>query len=477
MQGRQGVLHNFSRLTVGYALAQLLNLWALVFLAGHLGSHWFGVVQLGVTFMAYALIIGDWGMTYLGIREVSRLDEGPAILLYARRHVGLIAVQALVVTAVLWFAIPHLRFTAGDPWVFRLYLGTVLLQVGTFAWILVGLERMTMVGAGRIAQSALYALGVLVLLGPLAAGEREAAARWVPAMFLGATVGSNLLLAITVRRRLGGTVWPTLPPPREAVRRWRETAPLGANVVVGRVLLNLDLLVLGMLAAPEASGHYAAAARIVFITVVAVEILWSALLPRLSRLAKEDPQEFRRSFNLYLGGVLAILLPAAVGGALLGVPFVELLYRGEYPEAGGIFRILAVSYVLLAVGTFFGYALVAADRQREYLAPLGVSAVVAVVAVVFFWRAQGTIGAAWGMLTAHGLLLAILAVVWRRTFNGELGRMLLSLLPALGGLVGAVALTPSQHVLVRIAAGAAGYAALAVWPALGFLRRRGSGGP
>lgn len=476
MPQRQGVLHNFSRLTVGYFLSQLLNLWALVFLAGFLGSHWFGVVQLGVTFMAYALIIGEWGLTVLGIREVSRLDERPRILLYARHHVGLFAVQAVVVTAVLWFAIPHLRFAAGDPWVFRIYLGAVVLQVGTFAWILVGLERMTMVGAQRILLSALYALFVLLLLKPLTGGDPERAARWVPAMYLGAVLGGNILLAVAVRRHLGGDPWPLLPPPREAARRWRATAPLGANVVVGRLLLNLDLLVLGMLAAPAAAGNYAAAARITFVIVVAIEILWSALLPRMSRLAKEGEAGFRRAFNFYLGLVLVVLLPAAVGGALLGDPFVALLYGGQYPEAGGVFRILAVSYVFLGIGIFFGNALIAADRQQEYLAPLGVSAAVAVGAVILLWRELGTIGTAWGMFTAHSLLLVILAVVWRRVFNGALGRLLLGLLPALAVLAGAVVLTDGRHVLVRIAAAGVAYAAAAAWPVSGFFRSQRSRG-
>ena len=247
MQERQGVLHNVSRLTAGYFLSQLLNLWALVFLSGFLGSHWFGVVQLGVTFMAYALIIGEWGLTVLGIREVSRLDYRSRILAYARGHVGLFAVQAVAVTAFLWFAIPHLRLAGGDPWVFRIYLGAVILQVGTFAWILVGLERMTMVGAGRILLSALYAVLVLVLLKPLAGGDPARAARWVPVMYVAAVLGGNVLLAVSVRRALGGDPWPVLPTPLETARRWRETAPLGANVVVGRLLLNLDLLVLCML--------------------------------------------------------------------------------------------------------------------------------------------------------------------------------------------------------------------------------------
>ena len=52
MRGTRGVLHNLSILTTGQVASQLLNVWALVFLADKLGAHWFGVVQIGVSVMA-----------------------------------------------------------------------------------------------------------------------------------------------------------------------------------------------------------------------------------------------------------------------------------------------------------------------------------------------------------------------------------------------------------------------------------------
>ena len=476
MSGRQGVLHNLSMLAVGQVASQLLNVWALVFLADRLGPHWYGVVQVGVAFMAYACVIAEWGLFSLGIRETSRLDDPDQVLTYARHHTGLISLQALVVVGGGLLVLPLLPFTAADPWVFRLYLGAVLLQVFMLSWVATGIERMVWVGVTKTMRSLLYAVLILVLLEPLSRGTGISAARWVPIIFLAANLGGNLVIGGALRHHFGRWILPLLPPPAEAGRRWRETGPLGASIVVLRILLNVDLIVLGILATPATAGNYAAASRVIFLLVVAVEVLWAALLPRLSRLAKFDRRVFRDTFNSFLGFVLAGLLPVAVGGYLVGADIMALLYRDQYPDGGPVFRVLAVSYACLATATFLGTTLVAEDRQREYFGPLAIGATVAIVGTVTLVPGHGAFGASLGMLAAHTLLVSILVWKQRHLFSRSLGAFLLQLLPALGIMALAVGLTPTWPVLARIAVGGGIYGAAAGWPLWRSFRRARAAG-
>ncbi|MFH1841698.1 MAG: oligosaccharide flippase family protein [bacterium] len=59
MRSEKGILHNIGVLTLAQIVAQLLNVAALVYLARLVGSHWFGVLQIGVSISAYALIIAE----------------------------------------------------------------------------------------------------------------------------------------------------------------------------------------------------------------------------------------------------------------------------------------------------------------------------------------------------------------------------------------------------------------------------------
>ncbi|MFO7652744.1 MAG: flippase [Candidatus Krumholzibacteriia bacterium] len=473
LRGRRSALHDLGLLTVGQILSQLLNVWALVVIARTLGSHWFGVVQVGVAFSAYALIVAEWGMFSLGIREMSRIDDPDRALAYGRSHTGMLVLQAAVVLLAGLVLLPRLPFYHQDPAVFLLYLSAVVPQVFMQSWIAIGMERMFWVGMAKIGRSFLYAGMVLLLLSPLARTTGWPAHRWVPLMFVVSFALANLLTMVPLARWLGRPVLPRLPDWPEMRRRWREAAPIGASVVTLRVLLNIDLVMLGLLAAPETAGNYAAASRLMFLLVVAVEVLWMALLPRLSRLARQERDEFRRSFNHYLGFVVAGLLPIAVGGVLVGPDLVALLYGDEFPGAGPVFQVLAVSYSLLSVGYFLGNSLVAEDRQRAYFPPLVACALVAIAGTYLLIPRYGGIGACWGMFASHMLLAITLGLLYRRTFSRRLCGLLLALVPALGALVGAVLLAGSWPVVVRIVLGGAAYLTVGALPLLQFARRRG----
>lgn len=464
MRGTKGVLHNLSILSLGQIGSQLLNVWALVFLADYLGAHWFGVVQIGVTVMAYALITAEWGMFSLGIREVSRLDDMPAVLRYARTHLGLMTLQAAVVLALGLLVLPRLPFYHEGPVVFTLYLLAVLPQIFMLSWVAVGLERMTWVGVTKTGRSLFYAVFVLALLRPMERWTGLPAYQLVPSLYLMSMVLSNLFICLPLASWFGQLLLPGPPPMAEARRRWREATPIGAGIVVLRVLLNIDIIMLGLRATPDVAGNYAAASRIIFLLVIVVEVLWAALLPRFSRLAKLDRPGFVRAFNLYLGCILAGMLPIAVGGVLVGPDLITLLYGDQFPAAGRVFQVLAVSYTMLAVGTFLGNTLVSEDRQSRYVPPVTVAALVALIGTFVLIPRWGSLGACLGMLASHLLLVTSLAVIVRGRLRRELGRLLLSLAPALLAMAAAVWLAAGWHVVLRIALGGSVYLILAAWP-------------
>ena len=237
------------------------------------------------------------------------------------------------------------------------------------------------------------------------------------------------------------------------------------------MLYNIDLILLGSLASPEMAGQYAAAAKIMFVLVIAVEVLWAALLPRLSRLAKQSRPAFLASFNLTFGTVAALLMPIALGGWMVGEGLIDLLYRGKFAGAAPIFQVLALSYACLALGTFLGNTLLAEDRQKWYFSPLVISSLVAVGGIWWLVPRFGAEGAAWGIFLAHGLLLISLVVVNWRNFSALLGQTLLGVLPALAVMYLVLRALPEAHVLWRVPAAAIVYLALAIWPLLRLRRR------
>ncbi len=475
--GQRAVLRNIAVLGVAQAATMLLNLAALVHIALTVGDTWFGVLQWGVAFSAYALIVAEWGLATLAVREISRLPSTAAVQSFARTHLGLMMSLGVLVMALGAVALPVFPMFRTDPVILLVYLATIIPFMVSLDWVGIGLQRLTTVSVVKTLRSFLYALAVLLLLRKMDGVGGWTSARWVPVFFWVAWIVAAAVMAWRVRGWLGGWVRPEFGPLAEWRQRLRATAPIGAGAITLRVLLNIDIVLLGFLAVPAVVGNYAAAAKVVFVLTIAVEVVWKALLPRLSLAWTESPDLSRRRFSFYLGLVLLVLVPVAVGGVILGDDLMVMLYDDSFPDAGTVCRILSVSYVALAVGQFCGNGLIATDRQSRYFPPLAVGAVVAVVAVILLGSRQGGIGAAWGMLAAHSVLAVATATVARDLIVRALWRPVASAVAGAAIMTVVLGALPGWHLVARVAVAIAVYGAVASPLALGWLRRevRGTG--
>jgi O-antigen/teichoic acid export membrane protein len=479
MRGSRSLVHDLGLLAGAQVAAQGLNLLALVILARRLGDHQFGLVQVGVAVSAYAMIAAEWGLFSLGVRDVARLRTPPAVLGYARAHQGLLAVLAAAVLAAGLALLPLFPFYRADPALFRLYLLIVVPQVFALEWVATGLERMPAAGAAKVAASAVYAALVVLALPALDGAAGWPGYRWVPLMYLVSFAAGSAAVAPAIRGWLGGWVRPGRAPRAVWRRRLGEAAPLGGSLLLLRVLINSDLVLLGILSVPAVAGVYAAAAKVGFLIVVAMEVLWKALLPRLSRLAAGPEGERSPAWSARVQAlftlVMAVLVPVAVLAAARAPQILALLYGGRYTEAAPVFRILMGSYVLLALGWFLGGALLAAGRQGDGLRPQALAAGVALAAHVALIPRWGGTGAAWAMLAGHATLLGAMGLVSRRWFDRRRRASWLAVAAGAalmaGVLAGSASLAPGTGPWVPTLAAAALYAAVVAAPVLRLFRR------
>ena len=465
------LLFNVGVLGVSQVTAQGLNVLALLWVARVLGTEQFGVVQVGVAFSAYALLISEMGLMSLGIRDLSRLTDLGAIRTYIRHHLGLLGVLALLTGVVGVLVLPTLPFYSQAPAVFLIYLALVLAQWGMLDWVTTGLQNQKWTGIFWVARSALYA-GLVALFLP------SDGTRWgisalvlVPAFYWGAHVAADALLAARVVRMVRGRLTPLAD---SGVWRARlvAAAPIGGSLVVVRVLYNADILLLGVLADASAAGIYAAASKLVQVLVIGAEVVWKVLLPRLSQTWSTDPEGFCRDFSRTLGLAVVALTPIAVLGIQLSDFAMTALYSDEFAGAGAPLRQLVVAYPLLALGIFLGNGLIACDRQHRYL-PSVTAAAVAMIGlnVVLIPRSQ-ELGASWAVLLSALVLVLTTGLQMRGELRPTALRPLLAALA--GGLAAFVVMrwVPLPHVVASAAVALAAYALVVTPLILPVLRRR-----
>ncbi len=387
----------------GQLATQLLNLIALGVAARVLGVDDFGLVQVAVAAAAYALVAAEAGLFTVGVRDLARIRDAAEARSLIRLRGGLLLGLALVAVPV---TVPFASLLPGfgvDPAVFLLYLAALIPQAFMLDWAALGLGLTVGAGTARALRAAVQAVLVIALLGAMDGVLGQPARRWLGVFYLVGYLVGNGAVWLAVRRRLGGALRPSWGRGEGRRRALAEALPVGGANLVRRVLYNVDILLLGVLAAPAAAGRYAAAAKLGFVLVVGAEVAMGALLPRLSRAWEEGPGAFRRMLRRQAVALLGVTVVAAVAGGLLGPAVLGIVFGEGFAASAEVLRLLLPAYGLLALGLLFHEAQVAAHRQRGALIPLVVAAVVAVGGGLVLIPGAGALGAARAMLAAHAV--------------------------------------------------------------------------
>ncbi len=143
--------------------------------------------------------------------------------------------------------------------------------------------------------------------------------------------------------------------------------PFGLMGLMGVVMLNTDIVMLGWLVPPEWVGFYSAAQKPIQLLYVLPALLASSVFPVMSRLAKSDPTALRLLLKKYTRIVLIVAVPVMILGFILAVPIITTLFGSAYLPAATSFRILILTVIIVYPATLIGNAIFAYDHHREFI--------------------------------------------------------------------------------------------------------------
>lgn len=187
--------------------------------------------------------------------------------------------------------------------------------------------------------------------------------------------------------------------------------PFGLMGLMGAIMLNTDIIMLGWLRSPEEVGYYSAAQKPVQLLYVLPTLLASSMFPLLARLAKNQPAAAKTVLKKAVKFVWLAAIPLAVGGVMLANPIIATFYGNEYLPAVTTFQILMTTLLIVYPSTLIGNAIFAFDHQKSFV----VFVVVAALGNVFFNALlippMGIEGAAISTLITQ---LITNALIWRK---------------------------------------------------------------
>ena len=398
------IVRNWSLLACAQVASSAIALVFMVFISRRLGDVEFGRLFLALTLTTLVGVAVDLGLSQVMIRAIAR-EHGLARP-YLRRAALVVAAAGTSLYLLLLGAIKVLGFTAEVQSLVGI-LGLLMIAEG-FSQILGAVfqahERMLIPALTRLAGNA-FSLVVVVPLIQLGQGATAVAGVLVLAAAL------RVLFQLIQLRRLDGLRMSGQRAPAVDVLL-RGGLPFLAAQTLGLFVAKVDVPILGRLSGEAAVGWYAASSRLMEASNFVPVVLLIAMFPVLSRLWVQSPSEFQITVRKTLHFLLILTVPVTVTLFVLSQEIIGFFFTlRSYAPAVPILRVQAFSIGLIFVDYLLTCVLMAAGRERVWLAIVGAACVLnpalnfVLIPAFDLSSANGAIGAAIATLITEVFIL------------------------------------------------------------------------
>jgi O-antigen/teichoic acid export membrane protein len=202
---------------------------------------------------------------------------------------------------------------------------------------------------------------------------------------------------------------------------WKDfmshSAPIGMGMIFSVLYFRLDIVMLQLLTVEKVVGFYSAAYKLFEVAVILPHSLMLVLFPTLVEEFHTDRSKFQNTYKkamvIYslIGGSIALLL-WGFSHAIIG-----LIYGDKFFPSIGILEILAWAIFLFFINYLLSNILITSGRERANSWNLAGATVLNIILNLSWIPKYGAIGAAWATLFCEVVLIVVLSLQIRKSFN------------------------------------------------------------
>ncbi len=355
----QTILKNTFWLFFGQLSGRFLRAIIVIYAARELGAESWGAFSYAIGVTAFLTIFGDIGINALITKETSRNPALQTQYIATALFIKLILLATLTIGA--------LKFT---PYFTNIEEALKLIPILIFVFVFDSLRDLGSAIARALEQMEIEASTnaltnlFIVIFGIIALQLHTRSLGLAYAYSAGSCVG--LIITFYILRKHFLHLTKHFNP--ALIKPILETAwPFGLMGMMGAIMLNTDILMLGWMRTPSEVGYYSAAQKIILLLYVLPGLLASSTFPALARLAKTNIDAAQKILNKSVRLMLLIACPLSIFGILLAHTIISIIFGVNYLPAAATFQILLLSLVLVFPGTILGNALFAYDGQKYFL--------------------------------------------------------------------------------------------------------------
>ncbi len=435
----------------GKMFAGALGLLSIVFMTRALGPDGFGVYNTVFAFLYIFSVFGDFGLSSFLAREIAKPGANERDVVSHIFFTRLILVLCSFAAAFLFLLItPYSPETKQG--VFIAALGFLFLSL---SGVLMGVYQKhlkTIVPAVADAAARTVQLAAVVYL--YLSGGSVADFLWV------FVAGSALHFSIMCAYAKKYTKFIFSPSVSVVSRVVRESWPLALAAALILIYFKGDTLLLSFLKPQHDVGVYSVAYKVLENLIIFPAMFAGLVMPLLSRYFIESGERFRLVFQKTLDVLVIAALPLAFGGIYCADAIIAIMAGVGFAEAVLPLQVLFVAMVFIFLGTLFGNAVIACNRQKTVLWVYGAAALFNLTANLYFierysYLGAATVTAATELLVSAGMLF----IVYRAVRFLPRATVFWKALAASLTMTLALFASPAQNILALFVVGTAVYGA------------------
>lgn len=348
----------------GQLIGRALRATIIIYAARVLGAASWGAFSYALSLAAFLTIFSDIGINALLTREGSKNPELRKKYLATAFFIKIVLVAVLVAATA--FLAPRLTNIEEAikllPIIVFVFAFDSLRDLGSS--MARALEKMQIeAGVGVFTNAVIVAVGfILLYLHPSSVSLAIAYALGTGAGFLA--------IFFVLRDYFGGLrrhfdkklIKPIL------TNAW----PFGLMGLMGAVMINTDVIMLGWMTSADEVGYYSAGQKIIQLLYVIPTLIAASFFPAFARIAKtikgphdpKDESHFRALFEKALTIIYLIGIPLTLICVILRIPILNI-YGPEYAPGVMSFAILALTLVVVFPATLMSNAIFAHEKQKH----------------------------------------------------------------------------------------------------------------
>lgn len=407
---RQTLVKNTFWLGVGQAGGRFVRAAVLVYAARLMGATQYGVFSYALGLSGFFTLFADFGMSSILTREMSQKPEQKS--LYFSTLFNLKFILLAICTILVLFGGPLIskipEINPLIPWIAILVIFDGMRDfAASYFRAEQKMEKEALISSITNLSIAVFGFAILFF---------STTARSLTLTYVG-SAGLGTLAAVYLLKEEFINIFSNFRK-EFLVPIAKAAAPYAVLSVMGLFMLNTDILMIGWWRGAVEVGWYSAAVRIVSILYTLPSILGSAVFPMLSRaIGEKNDEKIKRIAEYSMASILAMAIPMAVGGVILGKSIMTFLYGQEFISGTLSFQLLISTLIFAFPLPFLGNYVFAFNEQKRTIISTGLGALGNVVFNILFIPRWGGPGSAVSTILAQLLNVGALWFINKRIKN------------------------------------------------------------